>query len=578
LQPYGKDKVMKKIRAVLSGIAAIAAIGTFYVFSASIVTDVSNAEIPEEYIYSRGEETDALPDETPPDVGAVFAENDISVPDSYSGRSPEVEIYAMREIAELPTNEEYEAVSGIVAKDNYYEALPAGESIDFLNITPLNDRPVFSESVPVVTEVPVDEPDNYLPETVVPFEEITDSVEDMEAAEAEQPSNKRQLRMLVPSFDEINDSVESHMSEASEIAASEEATATTTVYRPNDLVLYQDSNMGGGYYEVQYVNYNFDTMSRIPLWEPAAQTETSAPAEQAQAPSTDENGEIIFEEPSMPTIEEAASAPVQRSGYLLPSAYTGQEVFTANFDGMKQECDAYTLVCMICSIEVSPSFSYESIKAQAVCAYTYLKYHNVNGIIPSCVVKYNVPETIKSAVDEVFGQCVYYDGKVAQTLYTASTAGSTASAVNVWGGANFPYLTYVELPIDQMYDPNWGVVVQYTKDEMKGYLERYCGITLSDDPSNWIKIQSYHDGKYVKEIYIDDQVSVTGKQFKEGVLHYQIKSWAFDISYADEIFTITTYGYGHGVGLSQNGANILGRQGYTYDQIVATYFPGTYIQ
>ena len=563
-----KDKVMKKIRAVLSGIAAIAAIGTFYVFSASIVTNVSNADIPEEYIYSRGEETDA---EEWQEYDLSLSENDVTLPPDSLGASvipSQAELYAVREIAEGPSEEEYEEVSGIVAKENYYEALPAGEDIDFLNITPLNDRPVMSDPVPVVTEVPVEGPLNFIPETAVPFEEITDSIEDKET---EKPRKKR----TVITFDEISDSVEMQMSEVSESVAAEEATATTTVYRPNDLVLYQDNNMGGGYYEVQYAKYNFDTMSMIPLWDPTvqvAETEVTEVTEEGMHFKDD----MTFED--IPSVEEARTAPAARAGYLLPSAYTGAEVFTANFDGQKQECDAYTLVCMICSIEVSPSFSYEAIKAQAVCAYTYLKYHNVNGIIPSCVVKYNVPETIKSAVDEVFGQCVYYDGRVAQTLYTASTAGSTASAANVWGGQNFPYLTYVELPIDQLYDPNWGVVVQYTKDEMRGYLERYCGITLSDDPENWIQIQSYHDGKYVKEIYIDNQVSVTGKQFKEGVLHYQLKSWAFDVAYADDIFTITTYGYGHGVGLSQNGANILGRQGYTYDQIIATYFPGTYIQ
>lgn len=62
------------------------------------------------------------------------------------------------------------------------------------------------------------------------------------------------------------------------------------------------------------------------------------------------------------------------------------------------------------------------------------------------------------------------------------------------------------------------------------------------------------------------------------MLKYSIKSWCFDVSYADGEFTFITYGYGHGVGMSQNGANILGKQGYTYDQILAYYFPGITIE
>ena len=65
---------------------------------------------------------------------------------------------------------------------------------------------------------------------------------------------------------------------------------------------------------------------------------------------------------------------------------------------------------------------------------------------------------------------------------------------------------------------------------------------------------------------------------RESVLSYSLKSAAFTVSYDDGVFTFTTYGYGHGVGMSQNGANILAKQGYSYLDILSFYFPGTYVQ
>lgn len=520
---------MKKIRAVLSGIVALAAIGTFSVFAFRSDSGVSNVTY-----------------------------NEIAVADVSDEFSGEDSFPLIRETPERPDDEEIFAVGSAVTARNDYEAVQTVR--DYLEVIPLNEKLPLAEPDPdpEVTVVPPEEPDAYLPETVAPLD---DSVRPPVEIAEEVTSVKEAAEKEDLVFEDITQDID---------AVQTEEHTTTTVFRPNDLMLY--SGEEGGYYEAQYVEYNFDTPSILPLDAP----EDEMAAQIASLPQIDEFGNIIEGD----DIPAPAPAPKRlRTGYLIPGPYNGSEVFTVNFGGERQEVDAYTIVCMICATEMSPSFSYEALKAQAVAAYSYVKYHNVNGLVPSVVVKYSVSETTKAAIDEVFGQCVYYDGRVAQTVYTASTAGTTASAVNVWGGGG-PYLSSIETPIDSMYDPNWGVVTQFTKDEMKGYIERYCGIALSENPEQWITINSYHDGKYVREIYIDNQVSVTGMQFREGLMHYQLKSWAFDVYYDPiaEVFTFTTYGYGHGVGLSQNGANILGRQGYTYDQILAYYFPGTYIQ
>ena len=254
------------------------------------------------------------------------------------------------------------------------------------------------------------------------------------------------------------------------------------------------------------------------------------------------------------------------------------EIFTARVDGTVQQFDAYQLVSMIVSTEMSPSFSPEALKAQAVAAYSYVKYHNVNGLVPTVLVKRDIPQEVTDAVNAVWGKCCYYNGKVAQTVYTASSAGTTASAVNVWGGADVSYLTSVATPFDAQSDPNYGVITVFTEDQIRTALESSLGITLSEDPANWLTVTSRVDGNYVSGLNVDNQLTISGMRLREKVLKYSIKSWCFDVSYADGEFTFITYGYGHGVGMSQNGANILGKQGYTYDQILAYYFPGITIE
>lgn len=249
------------------------------------------------------------------------------------------------------------------------------------------------------------------------------------------------------------------------------------------------------------------------------------------------------------------------------------ETFTARFDGAVQTVNAYDLICWIVNNEISASFSDEAIKAQAVAAYSYVKYHNVNGLTPSVLVKKNPSQRIKDMVSSVWGVCCYYNGGVAQTVYMASSSGYTADAKNVWGGS-FPYLKSVACPFDAVSDPNYGLTMAVTEDTMRSYLERTLGITLSDDPSNWMTITGLVDGNYVSSINIDGQTSISGRKMREEVLNYKLRSTAFDISYSNGIFTFTTYGYGHGVGMSQNGANILAKQGYSYSEILKHYFTG----
>lgn len=250
------------------------------------------------------------------------------------------------------------------------------------------------------------------------------------------------------------------------------------------------------------------------------------------------------------------------------------ETLTAKYNGAVHTVDAFELVCMIVNNEISSYFNDEAIKAQAVAAYSYVKYHNVNGLTPSVLVKSNPPQRIVDMVASVWGKCCYYNGAVAQTVYMASSSGYTASSENVWGG-KIPYLTSVACPFDAESDPNYGVKTKFSEAAIRSAVEKYLGITLSDNPENWFTITEYVDGNYVSKVNVDGQTTITGRKLRESILNYQLKSASFDISYSpDGYFIFTTYGWGHGVGMSQNGANILAKKGYTYDQILKYYYTG----
>lgn len=267
--------------------------------------------------------------------------------------------------------------------------------------------------------------------------------------------------------------------------------------------------------------------------------------------------------------------------------YTG-EILTVNAGGTIVKDDAAVIVAKAVMAEVGDSFNEEAIKAQAIAAYTYMKYYNQNN--QNAYVVFKTPsDKVTRCVNEVIGKAIYYEGKLIQSVYSASSAGYTASSLNVWG-VDYPYLRSTKTDFDALYDINYGKKATFTADEVKSLVEYNTGITLSGTPDTWFSITSRIDGNYVGTMTIGGQDTyqsgggikkITGRAFRENIMEYEIRSSSFDIAYnaQDDTFTFTTYGYGHGVGMSQHGANILAsRQGYSYEDILKFYYVGTEIK
>ena len=247
--------------------------------------------------------------------------------------------------------------------------------------------------------------------------------------------------------------------------------------------------------------------------------------------------------------------------------------------------NAFDIVCAVTYNEVGTSMHPEAIKAQAIATYTYINHYEQKGEYASVRSKADPPQMIIDCVEAIDGLAMFYDGKYILASYSASTAGVTCSSENVWGGER-PYLLSVVNDYDHLDTKNYGRVTTYTVDEVRKKIESKTDIRLSDNYANWIQILSYADGNYVDKIAIDGHTTaeVSGKEreltayvFRTYIL--SIRSTCFTVSYSDGVFTFVTYGYGHGVGMSQVGADLYAEiGGYSFDQILHHYYTGITIK
>lgn len=243
--------------------------------------------------------------------------------------------------------------------------------------------------------------------------------------------------------------------------------------------------------------------------------------------------------------------------------------------------NGFDLVCQIVNNEIGDSWGWEAIKAQAVAAYSYVRFNDEHEKIPSVGLKSGYSQIIEDCVNAVSGQAVYYDNSIIDAVYSASTAGCSTESAAVWG-TQYPYLLAVVSPYDEN-DPHYGVQTVMTKAEVKKIIESNTDIKLSDDLTKWFKFESVYSRKYIANMRINDftHCRINGKMTRiTGTVLASmlgLKNNAFEIKYEDGNFIFTTYGWGHGVGMSQWGAYYYAESGYTYDQILRHYYLDTWI-
>ena len=174
------------------------------------------------------------------------------------------------------------------------------------------------------------------------------------------------------------------------------------------------------------------------------------------------------------------------------------------------------------------------------------------------------------AADEVLGVYLAYDGETALTAYHSISSGRTASAKALWG-SDIPYLISVESPGDRL-SPDYISEKKFTDEEFAA-LAKAAGIDISGESGDWVGDIESDDGGYLTSIEICGK-RLGGSEFRTA---FSLKSTAFEISHSGGEFAVTCKGHGHGVGMSQYGADYMARQGSSWCEILAHYYPGAEI-
>ena len=177
---------------------------------------------------------------------------------------------------------------------------------------------------------------------------------------------------------------------------------------------------------------------------------------------------------------------------------------------------------------------------------------------------------LSALVDAVLSDVLCYGGAAAGTSYFAISNGRTEASENVWGSA-LPYLVPVDSSTDLSAD-NYEVTLTLSAPQVQQLLSSGLGIAAdSAAPERWFGETTLTASGYAASLPVCGQ-TVSGTALRRAL---GLRSACFTIRYQDGSFLITTKGYGHGVGLSQWGAKALAEQGWTYEVILAHYFPGT---
>ena len=237
----------------------------------------------------------------------------------------------------------------------------------------------------------------------------------------------------------------------------------------------------------------------------------------------------------------------------------------------------------VVSAEMPASFNTEALKAQAVAARTYALKKSSSGLTLSANTSDQVYKTenelrsmwgntyntyytkVKNAVNATKGEYLTYNGKYIEALYFSTSNGRTENAENVFKDA-YPYLVSVESPFDVGIPSYSG-----SKTVAMSTISEKLGVNLTS--ISQIKILEKTQGDRVKKISICDK-TYTGVQIRT---MFGLKSADFDVKASGNNIVFTTRGYGHGVGMSQYGANLMAKAGYSYKQILQHYYTGVKI-
>ena len=242
-------------------------------------------------------------------------------------------------------------------------------------------------------------------------------------------------------------------------------------------------------------------------------------------------------------------------------------------DEIEVEIEAY--VMGVVASEMPYSFSLEALKAQSVAARTFVMQRGLKVDDTTSTQVYrseselkeihdeNYEEMyskVKQAVVETKGEVLLYEGNYISALFFSCSNGATNKAS--WYYTNdLPYLQSVP----SLWDQKTKAYVQSKEILEKEVLQKL------EIHNFYVGEITYYDSGYIKDINIGGK-KFSGREVREKLA---LRSSCFSFAKVEDSIVVHTKGYGHGVGMSQYGANEMAKEGYTYKEILAHYYRGT---
>lgn len=252
----------------------------------------------------------------------------------------------------------------------------------------------------------------------------------------------------------------------------------------------------------------------------------------------------------------------------------------------------------VVSAEMPADYELEAIKAQAVVARTYTIYkittskkHDEADICDKstcCQAWLSKEERFKrwdedkrilnwnkivQAVNQTAGKIITYEDKPINAFFHANSGGKTQVPFYVWGGTGYPYLQVVETLGEENYS-QYSSQVKFTKN---GFIEKlkkeHEDFEINFEEENCINIIQRDDSNRVVTVKIGN-LNLSGVETRT-ILGLRSANFTIEISKDEVLFKVI--GYGHGVGMSQTGADALARQGKNYEEIIKHFYTGVEI-
>ena len=265
--------------------------------------------------------------------------------------------------------------------------------------------------------------------------------------------------------------------------------------------------------------------------------------------------------------------------------------------GEVEQVNLEEYLCNVVSAEMPATFEQEALKAQAIVARTYTIYKILNKKHDNADIcddstccqawiskddrlakwEENQRESnwqkICSAVNETSGKIITYENKPIDAFFHSNSGGITEVPVNVWGGTGYPYLQSVETSGEDAYTQYASEVTLSQEELINKLKEKYSDISIDFTNSEDIKILEYTESTRVKTIKFGNH-EISGVEART---LFGLKSTNFEISRDGNNIKFSVKGYGHGVGMSQTGADSMAKNGSRAEEIIKHFYTGVEI-